>query len=189
MNAFRELLDRLLGLGLESKDLSWLHLSVRSIVVFIATLIIIRFTHKRFMAHRSALDVVLGFILASVLARAINGTAPFFGTLWAGLLLVLLHRVLNFFACRSLFFARLAKGTSATLIREGVVDESALREHGICREDLLEDMRINGSTEDERQVKLAHLERNGEISILRKPRVLEITGEATTKTQRIVVEQ
>ena len=42
----------------------------------------------------SAFDYVLGIILASMLARAINGSAPFFGTIFLGFYFVLLHRVL-----------------------------------------------------------------------------------------------
>ncbi len=45
--------------------------------MFAAALVMVRSGDKRFFARKSAFDVILGFMLASVLSRAINGSAPF----------------------------------------------------------------------------------------------------------------
>ena len=66
-----------LGLGLEPKNLTFVQISVRGIIVFIAALIMVRLADRRFLAKLSAFDAILGFILASMLARAINGSAAF----------------------------------------------------------------------------------------------------------------
>ena len=58
-----------------------LHSNVRGIIVFIATLAMIRLGHKRSLARKTAFDAVLIVILASVLSRAINGSSAFFATL------------------------------------------------------------------------------------------------------------
>ena len=81
MNAFWNFVGPLLGLGLEPKDLTFVQISLRGIIVFIATLAMIRIGHKRSLARKTAFDAVLIVILASVLSRAINGSAAFFATL------------------------------------------------------------------------------------------------------------
>ena len=67
----------LLGLSLQPKDLTFVQISLRGITVFLATLIMVRLGSKRSMAHRTPFDAILRVILASVLSRAINGSAPF----------------------------------------------------------------------------------------------------------------
>src|SRR6202165_5268205 len=93
MNAFWNFVGPLLGLGLEPKDLTFVQISLRGAIVFVATLIMIRLGPKRSLARKTAFDAVLIVILASVLSRAINGTATFFQTLGGGFAIVLLHRL------------------------------------------------------------------------------------------------
>src|SRR5215475_13811477 len=94
-------LDALLGLGREAAALTFVQISIRGIIVFIAALVIVRCGDRRFLSQKTAFDAVLGFILASMLARAVNGTAAFFPTLGAGFVLVLLHSLLAHWARRS----------------------------------------------------------------------------------------
>ena len=75
--------------------------------MFIATLVIVRCGDRRFLSQKTVFDAVLGFILASVLARAVNGTAAFVPTLGAGFVLVVLHRMLAYWSRRSLAFGLL----------------------------------------------------------------------------------
>src|SRR6187397_1685793 len=110
MNAFYDLVAPILGLGVEPKDLTFLQISLRGIIVFVATLITVRLGHKRSLARKTAFDAVLLVILASVLSRAINGSAAFFSTLGGGLVLVLLHRLLALIAYHSHWFGTLIKG-------------------------------------------------------------------------------
>ena len=93
MNAFWNSFETLLGLSVEPKDLTFVQISLRGIIVFLATLIMIRFGHKRLLTRRTPFDAILLVILAAVLSRAINGSAAFFATLGGGMVLVLLHRL------------------------------------------------------------------------------------------------
>src|SRR6266571_554136 len=88
MNAFWNFVGPLLGLGARPEELTFVQISLRGVVVFIATLIMVRLGHKRSLARKTAFDAVLLVILASVLSRAINGSAAFFATLGGGLVLV-----------------------------------------------------------------------------------------------------
>src|SRR5713101_2633606 len=68
MNAFWNSFDTLLGLGAEPKDLTFVQISLRGIIVFLATLIMVRLGHKRSLAHKTPFDAILLVILASVLS-------------------------------------------------------------------------------------------------------------------------
>jgi hypothetical protein len=54
MNAFYDFVGPLLGLGAEPKDLTFVQISLRGIIVFLATLIMIRLGHKRSLAQSTA---------------------------------------------------------------------------------------------------------------------------------------
>ncbi len=156
----------LLGLGSEPRDLGTLQVCLRGVIVFFATLIIVRFGHKRFLARLTAFDAVLGFILASALARSINGSAPFFPTLVMGLVLVLLHRGISAVAFHSELIGRLVKGTEAKLVENGKPLHDSMKRHKISEKDILEEARLNGSITNLEKVQTAILERSGDVSII-----------------------
>jgi uncharacterized membrane protein YcaP (DUF421 family) len=162
-------LDALLGLGREATSLTVLQISLRGMVVFVAALVIVRCGDRRFLSQKTAFDAVLGFILASMLARAVNGTAAFFPTLGGGFVLVILHRVLAFWSRRSHAFGLLIKGRSDVIVNDGTFDEAAARRNRLSEHDVFEDLRLNGNVGDLRDVSLAVLERNGQISVVRRP--------------------
>jgi len=155
-----------LGLGRDAAALTFMQISLRGIVVFVATLVIVRCGDRRFLSQKTAFDAVLGFILASMLARAVNGTAAFFPTLGGGFVLVLLHRMLAFWSRRSHGFGLLIKGRSDVVIRDGKVDDAAASRNRLSEHDLLEDLRLHGNVADVADVALAVFERNGHISIV-----------------------
>lgn len=159
-------LETLLALNTEPRDMNMLQMSARAFVVFLAALVMLRVAHKRFFARRNALDVLLTFVLASTLARAINGSAPLVATIVMGFVLVLLHRVLSWASARFNPVAHLVKGEPAALVIDGAVQDHTLLKHSLSRQDLDEDLRING-VEYTASVRKATLERNGEVSVVK----------------------
>src|SRR6184192_2193473 len=168
MNAFQNLLETLLGLGVEPKDLTFIQISVRGIIVFLATLIMVRLGHKRSLAHKTPFDAVLLVILASVLSRAINGSAAFFATLGGGVVLLVLHRIFAHLAYYSHGFGILVKGRPDTIVHDGECDFQMMRRNHVSIHDLEEDMRLNGQIDDLSKVRLARVERSGDISFIKK---------------------
>ena len=161
-------LDALLGLDQEAAGLTFVQISLRGVVVFAAALAIVRCGDRRFLSQKTAFDAVLGFILASMLARAVNGTAAFFPTLGSGFVLVTLHRILAYWSRRSHAVGLLIKGRSDVIVRDGALDEAAARRNRLSEHDVLEDLRLNGNVADIRDVLLAVLERNGQVSVVRR---------------------
>lgn len=167
MNSLFEAIRTVLGLGLDPKDLTFCQISLRGIIVFIAALIILRLGDKRFFSNRSAFDAALGFILASMLARAVNGSSAFFPTLGGALVLVGLHKLLGYLTCDWHWLGNWIKGHSALIVENGVVKKDAMRAHHLSEHDLKEDLHFNGNVSDLAKVKEAYYERNGQISVVK----------------------
>jgi uncharacterized membrane protein YcaP (DUF421 family) len=170
MNTFFNSFGPLLGLGAKPEDLTFVQISLRGAIVFIATLIMIRLGHKRSLSRKTAFDAVLLVILASVLSRAINGSAAFFPTLGGGLVLVLLHRLLAFIAYHSHWFGILIKGQADIIVEDGALIQSAMRRNHVSSHDLEEDLRLGARLEDISHVRTARVERSGDISFIEKQR-------------------
>jgi uncharacterized membrane protein YcaP (DUF421 family) len=167
MNTISQLLEELLGLGMEPKQLTFLQISIRGVIVFAATLVMVRISSKRSLAEKTAFDATLLIIIASVLARAINGSAPFFPTLGTGFVLVLLHRSLALTAYYSHGFGILIKGKAAVLVENGKLQRRNMSLNHISEHDLEEDMRLDAGTEDLSKIKVARVERSGDISFIK----------------------
>src|SRR5438046_3231387 len=90
MNTFYNLIDPWLGLGAQPKDLTFLQISLRGIIVFLATLVMIRIGHKRSLASKTAIDAVLIVIIASDMSRAIHCRSAFIATIECRVVTVLL---------------------------------------------------------------------------------------------------
>jgi uncharacterized membrane protein YcaP (DUF421 family) len=167
LRAWAEWFDRLLGLHVEVSDLHFSHMAWRCVVVFCMAIALARLADRRFMGRNACFDFMLGVILGSVLSRGINGQAPFFPTLGACALLVLLHRLIGTATFHSHRFSEWVKGREYLLIRDGKIDGRAMRRNNITYDDLCEDLRLNGNINNVAEVAEARLERNGNISIIK----------------------
>src|SRR5947199_9995534 len=168
MNAFWNFVEPLLGLGVRPEKLTFVKISLRGVVVFIATLVMVRLGHKRSLSRKTAFDAVLLVILASVLSRAINGSAAFFATLGGGFVLVLLHRLLAFIAYHSHWFGCLIKGEAEVIVENGEMILPIMRRNHISKHDLEEDLRLDAQTEDLSTIRVGRVERSGDISFIKR---------------------
>ena len=148
MNAFWNSFETLLGLGVEPRDLTFVQISLRGIIVFLVTLATVRLGHKRSLSRKTPFDTVLLVILAAVLSRAINGSAAFFATLGGGVVLVVIHRLFAYLAFYSRGFGILAKGRPDVIVRDGQCDLAVMRRNHVSMHDLEEDMRLSAHTDD-----------------------------------------
>jgi uncharacterized membrane protein YcaP (DUF421 family) len=168
MNALWNFFETLLGLSVEPKNLTFVQISLRGIIVFIAALAMVRLGHKRSLSHKTPFDAVLLVILASVLSRAINGSAAFLATIGGSVVLVLLHRAFAHLAYYSHAFGILVKGKPDIIARDGQCDFRMMRRNHISTHDLEEDLRLDAHIDDLSKVRLARVERSGNISFIKK---------------------
>jgi uncharacterized membrane protein YcaP (DUF421 family) len=163
--------------------------AARAAAVFVIGLAIVRLGKSRLIGRVTALDVILGFILGSLLSRGITGHASISGTAAASATIVFIHWLLTFFACRSHGFGTFIKGHSFPLVKDGEVDQQAMLRSHISPHDLEEEARLRG-LETIGEVHLAYKERNGEVSIIgrkKPPKIVDIGVQAGVQTIRIEI--
>jgi uncharacterized membrane protein YcaP (DUF421 family) len=168
MNAIYYFLGPLLGLGAEPKDLTFVQVSLRGVIIFLITLVMVRLSSRRSLAEKTAFDAILLVILASILSRAINGSAGFFTSIGGGFVLVFLHRFFAWVACHSHTFGKLIKGCPAVIVENGKALQNMMRRNQISEHDLEEDLRLDAQTEDLSRIRVARIERSGDISFIKR---------------------
>ncbi|EAQ04572.1 hypothetical protein OB2597_04800 [Pseudooceanicola batsensis HTCC2597] len=142
-------------------------MSLRAVIIFFYAILLYRLAPRRSFSNLSAQDIVLTVILGSSLSRALTGNAPLLPTLVATGLLVGLYVGVTALAPRSKLISRLVKGRPITLVRDGKVDRQAFRRAHFGENDITELLRLNG-LRDLLEVEEAHLERNGQVSVISK---------------------
>ncbi len=188
LQAVLDQIEMLLGLGLEIGDVNSFQMILRSIVIYTFSLAIVRMGSKRFMNEAAAFDVIIGIMLGSVMSRAINGSAPFLPTLFAGVVLVGLHWLLGILAFHINWFGPLVKGSPVLLIEDGEIQQEGVRKAGLSRLDIEQALRLEVHHADLSKVRLAYMERNGAISVIpfeSEPRIIKVAVDDGVETVRI----
>src|SRR3978361_499997 len=91
----------------------------RAWAVCLAGLAVIRLGKGRSIGRMTPLDVLLGFVLGSLLSRGITGHASLSGTVASSAALVATHWLLTWLACRSHWFGDLVKGRAHLIVENG----------------------------------------------------------------------
>src|SRR5262245_48286859 len=94
MGTIRGWMAEWLGTDRGPLELTTSQASLRAVLIFVIGLAIMRVASRRFLGRATPFDVMLGFLLGSLLSRAISGTAGFVETVVASLVIVLMHRLL-----------------------------------------------------------------------------------------------
>ena len=154
-----------LALGLDVKQLNVWQMGLRAAVIYVAALTMVRLAgDRRFIGKFAAIDVILSIIFGSTLSRAINGSSPFFETIFAGFVLVGMHWL---FCAISFHYTQCEdaiKGRSRFLIDNGQLCRKTMKDCHITKDDLAANLRIQCQISELEQVEKACLERNGDIS-------------------------
>ena len=143
-------------------------MALRTLLIYVFTLAIVRLGSKRFLSEASAFDVIVAIMLGSVMSRAINGSAPFFPTLVAGVVLLGLHWLFATLAFHTDWFGSLVKGNPVLLVRDGEIRWDGMRRTGMSLHDLEAALRLQGHEPDISKIRLAYLERSGQVSIIQR---------------------
>jgi uncharacterized membrane protein YcaP (DUF421 family) len=157
---------KIFGVDGHPTELTLNQICLRGVLIFIAGLIIMRAGDRRSLSQKTAFDALFIVLLGSVLSRAINGSGPFWLTIGASFALMIIHRVSAFIAHRNHSFGKLIKGSEIPLVRNGNIDWKAMSKCLVSKHDLEEDLRLSAKTENIEEIRLAQLERSGDISFI-----------------------
>ena len=168
MNAIYDFVQMLVGPDGEPTELTLLQLCLRGFIIFVLGLAMVRVGDRRSLAEKTGFDTVFLIFIGAVLARAINGSAPFVNTLGCAFFLMVVHRIFAFIAFRSHGFGKLIKGNPVRLMTDGEFDWKAMKRHLVSKHDLEEDLRLSAKIQDLSLIHAARLERSGDISFIRR---------------------
>lgn len=160
-----EILFKLFG---EGKDLDALQMSSRGVVMFIIAFLLIRISGRRSFGVRSPLDNIITISLGAVMSRAIVGASAFVPVVVCCFVIVLLHRLIGWLIAHNKAFGRFIEGEKILLFEDGVFKKENMKKALVCQEDLMQGVRKSALTEDMDNIEKVFMERNGEISAIRK---------------------
>jgi uncharacterized membrane protein YcaP (DUF421 family) len=157
------------GLSLKAEDLQFWQVAMRGVLIYAALIVTLRLAKKRSLGRATALDVVIVITIGSLASRGITGNAPLGNSLAAVMALLAVHWFVSLVTRDHSTISDWIKGRPRRIIMNGEVDEKAVVAAHMSDDDLAEDLRQQG-VEDPKEVKLAMLERSGQLSVIRYKR-------------------
>ncbi len=162
----------------------------RTVVVYVVALLIIRIGKRRFLGGYTTFDILLGFVVGSVMSRAITGTITLVNMFFVVATLVGIHWII---AIVTYYFDtnNVVKNSERQLIKNGKVDEDAMQESKLGENDLLQALREKANVESLDEVKSAYLERDGSITVIPKgceTHIVEVEVKEGVQTVKIAIE-
>jgi uncharacterized membrane protein YcaP (DUF421 family) len=152
----------------EGKDLTVTQMCCRGFVIFIIAFILIRLSGRRSFGLKTPLDNIISILLGAILSRAVVGASPFVPIISTCLLLVLIHRLLGWITSHNKKLGEFIEGNKIILFENGSFVESNMNKALVCQEDILQEIRKSALTNDLNLIDKVYMERNGEISTIKK---------------------
>ncbi|QEC74739.1 DUF421 domain-containing protein [Mucilaginibacter ginsenosidivorax] len=152
----------------EGKDLNALQMSDRGVVMFLIALLLIRISGRRSFGVRTPLDNIITISLGAVMSRAIVGASDFVPVVVCCFVIVLLHRLFGWLIAHSKAFGRFIEGDKMVLFEKGHFNHEHMEDALVCEEDIMQGVRKSAMTEEMDQIDKVYMERNGEISSIKK---------------------
>lgn len=141
---------------------------LRTIILYIIVTVAIRIMGKRQIGDMQPNELVITLLISEIAAIPLQDTEqPMFIGLAAIFVLVFLEIVISILAMKSFSVRKLLNGQSVVIIKNGVIDQYAMRNVRMTVVDLIEQLRGQNVFNIE-DVAFAVLEVNGNLSVLLK---------------------
>ena len=166
-------------------------LILRTVIVYGVALFLIRVAKRRFMGGFTTFDILLGFVVGSILSRAITGAIRLIDMIVVVSVLIALHWIIAAITYKNDKVSDYVKNSERKLIEDGKIVEDAMEESKIGKNDLLQALREKGGVEKPEQVKSAYLERDGTITVIPhgcKTHVVDVEIKENIQTVKIKIE-
>lgn len=151
-------------------------IAIRTVIIYIFIITAMRIMGKRQLGEMQPAELVVTLLISDLAAVPMqeNGM-PLLNGLIPVLILVALELLLSGLMLKVPLFHRLIGGKPKIVIRDGVIDQKAMKDIRMTNDDLMETLRQQG-TFDWQEVQYAVIEANGKISLLLKPPERPVTG-------------
>ena len=147
----------------------------RTIILYMVLIIGLRLTGKRQIGELEPNELVLTMLLSDLAAVPMQdfGIPLLSGVLPIAVILCM-SMLLSFLSLRSVRFRALICGEPTVIIRNGKLQQQAMRRNRLTVDELMEELRCQGVT-DLTAVKYAVLETSGQLSVLLYPKDQPLT--------------
>lgn len=141
---------------------------IRTCILYILVVLVIRLMGKRQIGELQPYELVITIVISDLATVPMQDVRlPLILGIIPILTLLILEVFFTELQIRSKFMRKLIDGDPSVLIRDGKINEKALKSQRIHVEDLLEELRLTGNF-DISSIKYAILESNGQLSIMSK---------------------
>ena len=138
----------------------------RTLILYLLIVLAIRLMGKRQVGEMQPSELVVTILVSAVAAVPMQDLdIPLIHGVIPVLTLIAAEVLISAVSLEHPAFRRLITGRPVPVIRDGHIDQRALRQLRLSLDDLFEDLRLNGVF-DVRQVRFAQLETNGQLSLL-----------------------
>jgi len=150
---------------------------VRTVLMYIFVTISVRLMGKRQIGDMQPTELVVTLLISEIAAIPLQDVSqPISIGLVAIFMLVLLEILASVIIMKNLRLRRIFSGRSVAIIKNGVIDQKAMKSVRITVFDLVEMLRMQGIFELD-DIESAFLEVNGSLSVRQKPERAPITPE------------
>ena len=141
---------------------------VRTVILYLFVTLSIRLMGKRQIGDMQPNELVITLLISEIAAMPLQDiTQPLLYGVGAIFVLVILEIVISVLAMKSFFVRRMMNGKSIVVIKNGIIDQEAMKKVRVTVIDLIEMLRSQ-SVFDISTVAFAVLEVNGNLSVLLK---------------------
>ncbi len=139
---------------------------IRTVILYLTIILAVRLMGKRQVGEMQPAELVITILVSAVASVPMQDMdIPLAHGVIPVLTLIAAEVLISAISLKCVPLRQLLSGKPVPVIREGVVDQAALRQLRLSLDDLFEDLRLNGVF-DLRQVAFAQVETNGQLSLL-----------------------
>jgi uncharacterized membrane protein YcaP (DUF421 family) len=139
----------------------------RTAVIYVVMLATIRVLGKRAVGNLTAFDMLIALIMGDLAGDAIYGDVPLSRAIVAVIALAGLHYGNSWLSYWKPGVGEWLEGTPTPVVNAGRAVEPGLRKERMSEQELHAELRLAG-IEDLREVKLAQVESDGQVSVIRE---------------------
>jgi uncharacterized membrane protein YcaP (DUF421 family) len=145
-----------------------MRIAVRAIVAYAYLLFMTRATGKRVVTQATSVDLIVSLIIGDLIDDMIWAEVSVAKFAVAVATIVGMEVLVKMATHRWAWALRLVNGTPTAVLRDGSADARALRSEQMNEKDLAHLLRLHG-LDEEKDVRVAFVETNDELSVIRRP--------------------
>lgn len=151
-----------------NENISPMEIAARAAVMFLIALLLMRIGGMRPFGKGEPFDNIITFLIGGILSRGVVGATPFFSTVAAMIVILLIHKVLAKVSIYNKWIGAKVKGERVLLYKDGNFMHRNMERVSITEHDILEDLRLEVQMGSLEKIKEAYMERSGKISFVKK---------------------